>query len=712
MPRFALSVSVLVLISVVWGCQSQAPTRDAGQAAVQARGDLASAAPLDYRKEELRLAMRGLQYDTGRVVVDEAFAATIAERGDVAAAEAEYARGAALLDENARIEAIGAFTRAVLIAPGEARFYTGLGWALLWKGKDAEAEAAFRTGLDLAPDSVELRFLLADTLNRRGDLAGSITQFQALLVQDPQHAEAHGRLAVLLYYAGDLAAAGAHAQAAERLGQPVAPQLLPLLKGELLQVEVRDSVDGVGPQVRIDVTGGTFASNETTIATTDMYPREAVAAWNDWRASTGSEIIRMGVGVTLDGGATWTDFVVRPPPANQSSVEGDPMTCYDQRTGTLWVGAISFAGNGGVYVARKNSGSATFQPSVMARATSGADKCWMAAGPLPGNPNSTRVYIGYNQGMLRSDDLGNTWAGPVSMGSGLGFLPRVGPNGEVYVAYWALGSQMYLKRSLDGGLSFTTHLVANRLDTWSISDTSRFPGQFRIPILGYLAVDPQNGTLYYVYFDTTNIVGGNRNVDLWFTKSTNQGTSWSTPRVINADASPPGDQFWPWLEVDNRGRIHLCFWDSRNTVQNDGVVHGMFDVYYMTSRDGGATWTEARLTPASFDSYNDGLNRSNQFLGDYNGLTVGTNRVYPCYVSTQNGDTDVFTNVITIGLLGDLNCDDVVNFDDINPFVLALTDPAAYAIAYPNCPFENRDINGDGLFNFDDINPFVALLGG
>jgi hypothetical protein len=61
---------------------------------------------------------------------------------------------------------------------------------------------------------------------------------------------------------------------------------------------------------------------------------------------------------------------------------------------------------------------------------------------------------------------------------------------------------------------------------------------------------------------------------------------------------------------------------------------------------------------------------------------------------------------------GDLNCDGVVNFDDINPFVLALSDPAGYSAAYPNCSIQNGDCNGDGLVDFDDINAFVALLSG
>ena len=82
----------------------------------------------------------------------------------------------------------------------------------------------------------------------------------------------------------------------------------------------------IGPQVRIDVAGGTGAANETTGSSSELFPMEAVAAWNDWREGTNPpEIIRMGVSVTLDGGATWIDFLVRPPGPNQSNVEGDPI---------------------------------------------------------------------------------------------------------------------------------------------------------------------------------------------------------------------------------------------------------------------------------------------------------------------------------------------------------------------------------------------------
>jgi hypothetical protein len=59
---------------------------------------------------------------------------------------------------------------------------------------------------------------------------------------------------------------------------------------------------------------------------------------------------------------------------------------------------------------------------------------------------------------------------------------------------------------------------------------------------------------------------------------------------------------------------------------------------------------------------------------------------------------------------GDLNCDGVVNVFDIDPFVLALTDAAAYGAAYPGCSILNADCNGDGSINVFDIDSFVQCL--
>jgi subtilisin family serine protease len=72
----------------------------------------------------------------------------------------------------------------------------------------------------------------------------------------------------------------------------------------------------------------------------------------------------------------------------------------------------------------------------------------------------------------------------------------------------------------------------------------------------------------------------------------------------------------------------------------------------------------------------------------------------------------VVSGAVTDGALvrGDINCDGVIDFLDIDAFVLALSDPAGYAAAYPDCNWLSADCNGDGVVDFDDVNAFVALL--
>lgn len=62
--------------------------------------------------------------------------------------------------------------------------------------------------------------------------------------------------------------------------------------------------------------------------------------------------------------------------------------------------------------------------------------------------------------------------------------------------------------------------------------------------------------------------------------------------------------------------------------------------------------------------------------------------------------------------VGDMNCDGVVSVGDISGFVLALSDPAGYAIAHPACDISLGDINADGFVTVGDISPFVALITG
>jgi len=64
-------------------------------------------------------------------------------------------------------------------------------------------------------------------------------------------------------------------------------------------------------------------------------------------------------------------------------------------------------------------------------------------------------------------------------------------------------------------------------------------------------------------------------------------------------------------------------------------------------------------------------------------------------------------------VLGDLNWSGVTNNQDINPFVLALTNLAAWQAQYPGKDvLAVGDCSLDGNFNNQDINPFIAILTG
>lgn len=453
----------------------------------------------------------------------------------------------------------------------------------------------------------------------------------------------------------------------------------------------------IGPQSRSDA-GGIAAANETSIAASDFAPGEVVATWNDYRVPGE---VRCGVAFSEDAGRTWTDFIYRPSPAFQSNVEGDPMTAYDHRDGTLYIGAIAFFGNGGIYVGRRDAGAASFGPAVMARQSGSADKGWMSVGPdpaFPGDITRSKLYVAYNEGLISSSDRGQTWTPPRSLGTGLGFLPRVASNGDLFVAYWDAGDQLLLRRSFDGGATISAPLlIAMRMDFWSV-DGSRFPGSFRAPPLLTFAVDPNDETLYIIYPDTTSIAGGNYNVDLYFTRSTDLGVTWDVPRVINGDSFlPPGDQFFPWLEVDRNGRLHLLFYDTRNTTSNDNAASALIKPYYSYSDNRGDTWTEAALMAQPFNSELDGRLNPPAFIGDYLGLAVGGGFAYPCYLSNQNGDSDIFVHRISV-CPGDLDGDGVTALSDLGLLLSCWQAPCA-------------DLDGDNNTTLSDLGLLLAAWG-
>lgn len=414
-----------------------------------------------------------------------------------------------------------------------------------------------------------------------------------------------------------------------------------ILLGSLLPVTW-----GQGPvvfgQARVSLDNLSKSGSETTgVASLDG--RQIVAGFVDFRTDG---TIKNAFSVTSNGGLNWSHLLVRPPPAYQDTLEADPMTAYDARTNTLFVGGISRAKC--IYVAKKLPGQDAFGTSFVARIATSPDKGWMVAGPRFGMPDTTRLYITYNEGIIWSDNLGATWTAPLSLGTGYGFLPRLGPRGELYLTYWDGYWGIKFTKSLDGGQTWTpVTQPATRMTSWGVENYG-IPGTFRNFTNNAMAVDPVSGKIVIMWVDQTNIVNGQKNLDIFMVRSSDGGTSWTgEERLPFRPLNQVSDTIFPWVEFTRDGRLHLFAMDtSYNPGQTDGSAHGFWDQTYFYSDDFAATWSPPyRLTAASWDSLFDGTG-GYKFLGDYQGMAVSENSVWPVYPDTHSGQAEVYVNRI------------------------------------------------------------------
>ncbi len=76
---------------------------------------------------------------------------------------------------------------------------------------------------------------------------------------------------------------------------------------------------------------------------------------------------------------------------------------------------------------------------------------------------------------------------------------------------------------------------------------------------------------------------------------------------------------------------------------------------------------------------------------------------------TDEGDGDLVINGTQV-VLGDMNCDGVLDVEDVAPFALALVDAVGYDAAYPGCDIQRADANEDASINGADVSVFVEAL--
>jgi murein tripeptide amidase MpaA len=156
-------------------------------------------------------------------------------------------------------------------------------------------------------------------------------------------------------------------------------------------------------------------------------------------------------------------------------------------------------------------------------------------------------------------------------------------------------------------------------------------------------------------------------------------------------------RFWRWLGVDASNFDHASL-----QVSNDNTN-------WVTIWDhAGPAIIQSSWTLQSYDISAIADRQPNVRIR----WVMGPTNASTAYCGWNIDDIEIWGIQVPQYQPGDLNCDGSINAFDIDPFTLALTDPAGYAAAYPNCDIDLADINADGQVNAFDIDPFVDLLTG
>lgn len=124
-------------------------------------------------------------------------------------------------------------------------------------------------------------------------------------------------------------------------------------------------------------------------------------------------------------------------------------------------------------------------------------------------------------------------------------------------------------------------------------------------------------------------------LDIYFSTSTDNGETWSTPVIVNDDEKgKQSEQFYPSITVNPNGVICIAWYDRRNDAANNNTE------YYMTfSFDGGKTFKKnfaISQKPSDFTTV--GLLNGGFGVGEYNEILSTASYAIPFWADARNND--------------------------------------------------------------------------
>lgn len=220
-----------------------------------------------------------------------------------------------------------------------------------------------------------------------------------------------------------------------------------------------------------------------------------------------------------------------------------------------------------------------------------------------------------------------------------GAVPDIAADGTMYVA-WALGDTLWMDRSDDGGSTWLPHdlPVAVIAGGWD----QEIPGLGRSNGMPVTRVDRSDGPFTgRLYVNWTDERRGKEDQDVWLCHSDDRGMTWSEPVRVNDDAAG-AQQFFTWMAVDDvTGFIHIVFYDRRAAYAKYPELRAGpaldTEVYVASSKDGGVTWQNLKVSEKPFRSQKKG------FFGDYNNISAYGGKIRPIWTRNDKGVLSIWT---------------------------------------------------------------------
>jgi hypothetical protein len=366
--------------------------------------------------------------------------------------------------------------------------------------------------------------------------------------------------------------------------------------------------------VRAADVGDSINEGESCIASDGDYIY-CVCNWAERATRTG-----ITYGRSTDGGATWTSSVWKDTSVG-ISWHSDPFIMVDD---SHYVHLFCQFSTTVLrhYLSTDNGVTWSDSVDVSENLPSGTvDKPW---GVARGND----IYVAWQQwgasqqGIIfaKSTDRGRTWNRTVADSTRTGITAIcLSPAGIIYLMnrYWGLDGA-FCTRSTDQGATWAPWVTIAEECSYSEGYGDRAP----LPSIAA----PTDSNVVVTWVDDSRGTW-----DILYSRSTDGGSTWTTPAVLNDSAA--GGQCKGWVTADYTGKLHFIWYHTPSWPTSSS---SRWSVRYTHSDDYGATIRPSiRLTDTTFTS-------PVSFLGEYHIIVTDSTYARAIWADGRGGDNDLF----------------------------------------------------------------------